>query len=59
MAFFAASNVNRQARVLTIYSTPTNQQLKILFLRLSPAEPHFPILFPILVQSDRFISFRK
>ena len=28
-------------------------------LRLSPAEPHFPILFSILVQSDRFISFRK
>ena len=26
-----------------------------LKLRLSPAEPHFPILFPILVQSDRFI----
>ena len=24
-------------------------------LRLSPAEPHFPILFPILVQSDHFI----
>ena len=24
-------------------------------LRLSPAEPHFPILFPILVQSDCFI----
>ena len=24
-------------------------------LRLSPAEPHFPILFPILVQSDRFV----
>ena len=27
--------------------------------RLSPAEPHFPILFPILVQSDRFIFFRR
>ena len=23
------------------------------------AEPHFPILFPIVVQSERFISFRK
>ena len=28
-------------------------------IRLSPAEPHFPILFPIVVQSERFISFRK
>ena len=31
--------------------------LLIYDLRLSPAEPHFPILFPILVQSDRFIFF--
>ena len=30
-----------------------------LYLRLSPAEPHFPILFPILIQSECFISFRK
>ena len=35
-----------------------NQQFFIVF-RLSPAEPHFPILFPILVQSDGFIFFRK
>ena len=32
---------------------------KKMIRRLSPAEPHFPILFPILVQSDRFIFFRK
>ena len=40
---------------LYIYS----EYQKIIRLRLSPAEPHFPILFPILVQSDRFIFFRK
>ena len=28
-------------------------------IRLSLAEPHFPFLFPIVVQSERFISFRK
>ena len=27
----------------------------LLMIRLSPAEPHFPILFPILVQPDHFI----
>ena len=31
----------------------------LYYVRLSPAKPHFPILFPILVQSDRFIFFRK
>ena len=28
-------------------------------VRLSPAEPHFPILFHILVQSERFIFLEK
>ena len=34
-------------------------QIEFFDLRLSPAEPHFPILFPIAIQSECFISFRK
>ena len=30
-----------------------------IYIRLSPAEPLFAILFPIVIQSECFISFRK
>ena len=45
--------------VANILPIGISSYLVLLELRLSPAEPHFPILFPIVIQSEFFISFRK
>ena len=42
-------------RGVAVYKNKNRCVFYTPIFRLSPAEPHFPILFPILVQSDRFI----